>query len=80
MGQMLIRNLDDTVVAGLKARAERQRTSAEEEARRALGASVRRDPDAVIARLRATRRANGTQSGPTALELLRRDRDRDEET
>jgi plasmid stability protein len=28
MGQMLIRNLDDAVVTGLKARAERHRTSA----------------------------------------------------
>jgi len=79
MGQMLIRNLDDAVIQRLKARAERHRTSAEEEARRALAASVAVDPEAVIARLNAIAEANGPQTGPTALELLRADRDRDNE-
>jgi plasmid stability protein len=71
MGQMLIRNLDDGVIADLKRRAARHRTSAEEEARRALTASVRSSRDAIIAKMNAIAEANGPQPGPTSLEILR---------
>lgn len=71
MGQMLIRNLDDAVIADLKRRAEAHRTSAEEEARRTLTASVRIDRDAVIALANEIAEGNGPQSGPTSLEILR---------
>lgn len=36
MRQVLIRNLDDSVIVKLKRRAEQNRTSTEEEGRRAL--------------------------------------------
>ncbi len=77
MGQMLIRNLDDHVIAGLKRRAEQNRTSAEEEARRALTASAGFDADAWRAETKALRDAIGPLPGPTSTELLRADRDRD---
>jgi antitoxin FitA len=79
MGQMLIRNLDDGVIARLKARAALHQTSAEEEARRALSASVGGDREAILAKARAIREANGPQVGPSSLELLREDRARDDE-
>ena len=78
MAQMVIRNLDEAVVAGLKRRAAANRTSAEEEARRALAASVGFDADAVLARLDAVRERIGVLPGPTSTEMLRWDRDRDE--
>ena len=78
MGQMLIRNLDDQVIAGLKRRAEQNRTSAEEEARRALTASAGFDADAWREETRKFREAIGPlPPGPSSLDLLRADRDRD---
>ena len=77
MGRILIRNLDDAVIAGLKRRAVENRTSAEEEARRALAASVGDGLQAWLARLEAARALNGPQSGPTSTEMLRADRNRD---
>ena len=71
MGQILIRNLDDAVIADLKRRAELHKTSAEEEARQTLTSSVRLDRAAIIAKLDAIRDANGPQTGPTSLEILR---------
>jgi antitoxin FitA len=79
MGQMLIRKLDDAIIAKLKARARENRTSAEEEARRALAGDVGRgDVEAVLARLHAVRSKIGRLPGPTSTEMLRWDRDRDE--
>ena len=78
MGQMLIRNLDDAVVSGLKRRAAENRTSAEEEARRALAASVGCDLASVRAALEAVRTRIGPLPGPDSTERLRWDRDRDE--
>lgn len=71
MGQMLIRNLDDEVIADIKRRAETQRISAEEEARRTLTASVPLNRNALIAELNAIAKANGPQTGSTSLEILR---------
>jgi antitoxin FitA len=78
MGQIVIRNLDDAVLAALKRRAAQHRTSTEEEARRALAASVNAGVDAALARLDAARAMNGPQAGPASLELLRADRARDD--
>ncbi len=71
MGQMLIRNLDDGVIAKFKERAARHRTSVEEEARQVLTASAGVDRDAVIARLNAIAERIGPQTGPDSLEILR---------
>ena len=80
MGQMLIRNLDDAVIARLKARARENHTSAEEEARRALAAQVGgEDLEVWLANARRIAAMNGPQSGPSSTELLRQDRDRDNE-
>lgn len=76
---MLIRNLDDAVIRRLKERAERHRTSAEEEARRVLAAGVGFDREAAIARLDAIAKANGPQGRPSSNEMLRADRDRDDQ-
>ena len=80
MGQMLIRKLDDRVIAKLKERARANGTSAEEEARRSLTADLARPVDvaAVLARFERAREMIGPQSGPTSTEMLRWDRDRDE--
>lgn len=71
MGQMLIRNLDDGVIAKFKERAARHRTSVEEEARQVLTASAGVDRDTVIARLNTIAERIGPQTGPTSLEILR---------
>ena len=77
MGQMMIRNLDDRVVEALKRRAAENRTSAEEEARRALAASIGFDPEAWRRQARALAERVGPLPGPTSTELLRADRNRD---
>ncbi len=77
MGQMLIRNLSDTIIEDLKRRAAENRTSAEEEARRALAARTDFNADAWIAEARRLREATGPLPGPSTLEMLRADRDRD---
>lgn len=77
MAQMLIRNLDESVVSGLKRRAELNRTSAEEEARRALTASVGIDFEAWRREAKALAERIGPLPGPTSTELLQIDRDRD---
>ncbi len=77
MGQMLIRNLDDSVIAGLKRRAAENRTSAEEEARQVLAKDVGFDVEAWLARAKALRDEIGPLPGFNSTELLRRDRDRD---
>lgn len=74
---MLIRNLDASVLSGLKKRAAENRTSAEEEARRALMASVGFDFESWQARAQALRDEIGPLPGPSSTELLRADRDRD---
>jgi antitoxin FitA len=78
MGQILIRNLDDAVIADIKRGAKIMNISAEEEARRRLTASVPMDREAIIARMNAIAEAIGPQSGPSSTELLRMDRDRDD--
>jgi plasmid stability protein len=78
MGQIVIRNLDDSVLDALRRRAAERGTSTEEEARSALSASVGLGRKDAAARLAAVRRRIGRPAGPSAVEDLRRDRRRDE--
>jgi plasmid stability protein len=77
MGQILIRNVDDAVLEALRRRAGARGRSVEEEARRALAASVGLTRTEALARLDDARRRIGRLSGPTSLDDLRRDRARD---
>jgi plasmid stability protein len=79
MAQILIRNLDDFVLDGLRQRARARGGSTEAEARRILTTSVNSDVQSWLAQLDAVRAANGAQSGPTSLDLLREDRARDDD-
>jgi plasmid stability protein len=78
MGQILIRNLDDAVLAALRRRAAEHGASLEEEARRSLAAAVGLGRNEAVDRLDAIRHRIGTPSGPTVLDDLRRDRARDD--
>ncbi len=77
MGQILIRNIDDAVLKALKERAASKGVSLEEEARRALGASVGLTRAEALARLEAVRTRIGPVAGPSILDDLRADRARD---
>ncbi|MFZ4072537.1 MAG: FitA-like ribbon-helix-helix domain-containing protein [Caulobacterales bacterium] len=77
MGQILIRNLDDAVLDALRRRAASAGSSLEEEARRALAASVGLSRQEALARLDAVRSKIVVGSGPDSLEDLRADRRRD---
>ena len=78
MGQILIRNLDDAILEALRRRAGARGRSVEEEARRALAASVGLTRAEALARLDDARRRIGRLRGPTSLDDLRRDRARDD--
>lgn len=78
MGQILVRNLDESVIAELRRLAAAAGTSTEEQARRALGRAVGLDRAAAVERLAEVRRRIGKLPGPTSLELLRQDRHRNE--
>jgi plasmid stability protein len=77
MGQILVRNLDDAVIAELRRLAAAAGTSTEEQARRALAHAVGFDRAAAIARVDEIRRSIGRLEGFSSLEQLRRDRNRD---
>ncbi len=77
MGQMLIRDLDDTVIEGLRRRAAASGVSVEEEARRALAAAAEPDRVAAVQRLAEVRQLIGRLEGASTLEYLRADRRRD---
>ena len=78
MGQIVVRNLDDAVIEALRRLAAANGTSTEAQARRALARAVGLDRAAAFERLAEIRRRIGRLPGPTSLELLRQDRDRDE--
>ena len=78
MGQILIRNLDDSVLDALRRRAAEHGGSLEEEARRALAASVGLNRKDALARLDEVRARIGRLEGPSILDDLRDDRARDE--
>jgi plasmid stability protein len=76
MGQVIVRNLDDGVIAGLKARAKRRGHSLEQELRDILtGAAIapRAERLALSDRIRAKTKP---VAHPLAEELIREDRDR----
>jgi plasmid stability protein len=77
MAQIVIRNIDDAVIDALRQRAAACGTSMEEQARRALASSVGLDRAEAIRRLTEVRRRVGRVPGPSVVEDLRRDRDRD---
>jgi plasmid stability protein len=77
MAQLVIRNIDQTVVEALRRRAAACGTSMEEQARRALTSAVGLDREEAIRRLSQFRNRIGHLSGPSVVEELRRDRDRD---
>jgi plasmid stability protein len=76
MGQILIRNLDESVLDALRQRAAQTGLSLEEEARRALLASVGLSREEALAKLDAVRARIGGTTGPTSLDDLRFSRDR----
>ena len=78
MGQIVIRNIDTAVIEALRRRAAACGTSMEEQARRALTKAVGLDRDAAARRLAEIRHMIGRLEGPSTLDDLRRDRDRDE--
>ena len=79
MGQVIVRNLDDGVIAALRARAARQERSLEAELRVILErAATERVVDIAEARARADRIRRGLEGRhhSDSAELLREDRDR----
>jgi len=78
MGQILIRNIDDAVLKALKERAASMGSSLEEEARRALTASVGLTREEALKRLEAIRTRIGAVAGPSIVEDLRASRARDQ--
>jgi len=77
MAQILIRNIDDAVVDALRRRAAACGISMEEQARRALTSAVGLGREEAVRRLDEIRRRIGQLPGPSVVEDLRRDRDRD---
>ena len=77
MARILVRNLDDAVLEALRRRAAACGTSTEEQARRALTQAVGLGREEAIRRLDAVQRKIGRLAGPSIVEDLRRDRDRD---
>ena len=77
MGQIVIRNLDATMIEALRRRAAACGTSMEEQARRALTKAVGLERDAAARRLAEIRRIIGELEGPSSLDDLRRDRSRE---
>ncbi|GAB4531467.1 MAG: hypothetical protein Kow00133_20080 [Amphiplicatus sp.] len=75
MGQAIVRNLDDNVLARLKTRAERLNKPLEQTLREILAEAARADKQSAIARLRQI-----SDMGPAAtidaVDLIREDRDR----
>lgn len=79
MGQIVVRNLDDAVIAALKRRAAAAGTSTEEQARRALAQAVGLDREAALKRLDEVRQRIGRLSGPSLSEIIRQERDREDQ-
>jgi plasmid stability protein len=78
MSQIVVRNLDPTVIEALRRRAAACGTSMEEQARRALTRAVGLDREAAAARFTEIRRLIGRLEGPSILDDLRHDRHRDQ--
>jgi plasmid stability protein len=78
MGQILVRNIDDAVLDALRGRARDRGLSLEEEVRQALTASVGLSRAEALKRVEHFQRKVGRVPGESSLEILRRDRLRDE--
>jgi antitoxin FitA len=78
VAQIVIRNLDDTVLDALRRRARDRGSSVEEEARQALAASVGLTLAEALRRIDEVRGQIGRLPGESTLEILRRDRRRDD--
>lgn len=76
MAQVIIRNLDDAVVAALKARAAAHGISLEEELRRLLAKAARPTPTQVRDVAAAIRALAPRATSSDLEELIREDRDR----
>jgi plasmid stability protein len=77
MGQILIRNLDDAVIAALRLRAAREGTSLEEEARRALARSSGQSREDFLRVIDEVRVKPKRVKGSSSLDILRASRNRD---
>jgi plasmid stability protein len=77
MGQLLIPDLDDTMMEVLRQRALAHGLSIEDEARRILAAAVSLAREEALAGLDASRQTIGRLDGASALNDLRLDRARD---
>ena len=76
MGQVIIRNIDDSVLARLKRRASDQGLSLEESLRRALAEFARPSKDEVTAHLRRIRALSAMRTNrPFAEDLVHEGRD-----
>lgn len=81
MGQLLVRGIEDAVIARLRERAAAHGRSVEAEHRDILRAVLddpeerRREREALIARLRRLQAETDNRGGPPAAELVREDRD-----
>ena len=78
MGQILVRNIDDRIIDGLRARARSQGQSLEQTAREALARAAVPTRDELLA-FAAEMRARTAERTPTLdmVESIRRDRDGD---
>lgn len=77
MGQILVRNLDDAVIARLKEKAQREGASLEQTARDILTGATKPSRAEVIEAARQIRKRIGPVSGDSTA-LIREDRDNDE--
>ena len=77
MAQIVIRNIDDAVVAALRERAAASGTSMEEQARRALARAVGLDRETAVRRLDDIRDRIGRREDISTLDDVRCDRRRD---
>ena len=79
MGQVVIRNIDDHVIARLKARAASQHKSLEQSLREVLAAAAKPDRAELLAELERIRALTPSRKSgvayPTAEQLVREDRD-----
>jgi plasmid stability protein len=75
MAQILVRNLDDTLVARLKMLASQKGISLEQEVREILNDATRRSREEVIAHMDMIRSRQPPQKSRAA-DLIREDRDR----
>ncbi len=75
MGQIIVRNLDDAVIAKLKTLASANNTSLEQTVRDILSAVIEDDREAVWAAIDAAREAQ-KPSPVSSTDFIREDRDR----